>query len=147
MNKEEHVECLLRSFKYWTGRDLWPVSKDPGETARGLWEASFVVASNGVEKDPILNYGNQAALKLWEMPWEKFVQTPSRFTAEPMEREERTGFLARVKQDGFIDNYQGIRISSSGRRFRIEQATVWNLLDERGNYAGQAATFSRFTYL
>ena len=49
--------------------------------------------------------------------------------------------------NGFIDDYAGIRISKTGRRFRIAQATVWNLLDERGIYSGQAAMFLRWEFL
>jgi hypothetical protein len=46
-----------------------------------------------------------------------------------------------------VDNYSGIRISASGRRFRIENATVWNLADAGGRIHGQAATFHHWTYL
>ena len=55
--------------------------------------------------------------------------------------------LERARTQGYIDNYQGIRISSSGRRFLIEQAIVWNVTDRAGNRRGQAATFSRWTFL
>jgi len=40
-----------------------------------------------------------------------------------------------------IDDYAGVRISKHGRRFMIEQATVWNLIDGHGKYCGQAAMF------
>ncbi|HTU26422.1 MAG TPA: MEKHLA domain-containing protein, partial [Pirellulales bacterium] len=50
----------------------------------------------------------------------------------------------RTASQGFVDDYQGIRISSTGRRFRIEQAVVWNVLDVTGAKVGQAATFSRW---
>jgi hypothetical protein len=40
-----------------------------------------------------------------------------------------------------------MRISSSGRRFWIERATVWNLLDADGVYRGQAATFADWALL
>ena len=55
--------------------------------------------------------------------------------------------VAAVTARGFIDDYSGIRISKMGRRFRIEQATVWNLLDEHKNHAGQAALFSQWEFL
>jgi len=55
--------------------------------------------------------------------------------------------LAQVTEHGFIDDYSGIRISKSGRRFRIGRATVWNLVTERGEPCGQAATFDRWNYL
>jgi hypothetical protein len=64
-----------------------------------------------------------------------------------MHRDERARLLDRVSQQGYIDDYRGVRISKTGRRFMIEQATVWNLLDENGAPYGQAATFSQWRYL
>lgn len=58
-----------------------------------------------------------------------------------MEREQRAAFLAEVTANGYISNYRGIRISASGRRFYIKDAVVWNIVDETGQYCGQAATF------
>ncbi|MEA3642760.1 MAG: MEKHLA domain-containing protein [Lamprobacter sp.] len=49
---------------------------------------------------------------------------------------------AAVAERGFIDDYRGVRVSASGRRFMIEQASVWNLTDAQGRPAGQAATFA-----
>ncbi|MBI3812801.1 MAG: MEKHLA domain-containing protein [Nitrospirae bacterium] len=143
----DHVACLLRSFRHWTGRDLLPTDGSPEELSRRLFRQPFVVISHGTEEDPILNYGNEAALSLWEMSWEEFTKTPSRLTAEPMNREERAKLLAEVAKKGFIDDYRGVRISKTGRRFRIDKAIGWNLIDEYGQYCGQAATFDRWTYL
>jgi hypothetical protein len=143
----DHAACLLRSFRHWTGRDLIPADGPPEEVARRLFHVPFIVISHGTEEDPILNYGNEAALSLWEMSWDGFTKTPSRLTAEPMNREERARLLAEVAKKGFIDDYRGVRISKSGRRFRVEKAIVWNLLDEQNHYSGQAATFDRWTYL
>ena len=78
---------------------------------------------------------------------EAFTQTPSRFTAEEPNREERARLLQRVTADGYIDDYSGVRISSSGQRFQIERATVWNLLTLDGKRLGQAATFSHWILL
>ena len=72
---------------------------------------------------------------------------PSRLSAEPVHQSARERLLATVAQQGYMDDYSGIRIAKSGRRFAIEQATVWNLLDNDGAYYGQAATFSRWTFL
>ena len=52
-----------------------------------------------------------------------------------------------VKQNGFIANYGGVRISKNGRRFRIEDALVWNLLDGARNLCGQAAMFDHWQFL
>jgi hypothetical protein len=143
----KQTERLLQSFKHWTGRDLLIPADSANRLAEQLFHAPFVVVSHGVEDDPILNYGNGTALALWEMPWEEFTRTPSRLTAEPISREERARLLSEVTQKGFIDNYKGVRISRTGRRFLIEQALVWNLLDEENHYCGQAATFWRWSYL
>ena len=143
----DHVLRLLYSYRRWTGRELIPAAVSPEKCAEALFHAPFVVLSHGTQEDPILNYGNQAALNLWETTWEKFTSMPSRLTAEPINREERTRFLAQVSRNGYTDTYRGVRISSSGRRFLIEQATVWNILDANGQYIGQAATFNHWTCL
>lgn len=142
-----HAATLARSFRHWLGRDLLPPGTDPCSFARDVFEAPFVLVSHGTQTDPVLNYGNRAALALWEMSWEELTRTPSRFTAEPVAREERARLLAEVTQHGHIANYSGVRISKSGRRFCIAQAVVWNLLDERGEPYGQAACFDRWEYL
>jgi hypothetical protein len=142
-----HSAVLAASHRRFTGRDLLPGVTDPLDLARGLYEAPFVVVSHGTEADPVLNYGNAAALALWEMSWDDLTRTPSRLTAEAPERDERARLLAAVTAHGFIDDYSGIRISRTGRRFRIAQATVWNLVTAEGTPCGQAATFSRWTFL
>ena len=139
--------CLARSLKHWTGRNLLPGVSDPVELAQKVFEAPFVVVSHGTDADPVFNYGNAAALALWEMSWEELTRTPSRLTAEAPNREERARLLATVTQHGFIDDYSGVRISKSGRRFRIRRATVWNLLTERKEPCGQAAMFDRWEFI
>src|SRR5580658_2486705 len=142
-----HTLCLARSFKKWTGRDLLPGNFSAPELAGKIFRAPFVVVSHGTQADPILNYGNRTALALWEMSWDEFTRTPSRLTAEAPNREERARSLEAVTSKGFIDDYSGIRISKSGRRFRIAQATVWNLLTENGQPCGQAAMFDQWEFL
>lgn len=143
----DHVRLLLDSFARLLGRELTARHGTPDEQAQRLFEAPFVVVSHGTQADPVLNYGNAAALSLWEMDLATFIQTPSRLTAEPVHRDERARLLERTHRDGYVDDYQGVRISRSGRRFRIEQAIVWNLVDGAGTHRGQAATFSRWTPL
>lgn len=142
-----HTQCLARSLKRWTGRQLLPGGGDEREFAREVFAAPFVLVSHGTEADPVLNYGNRAALELWEMSWTELTRTPSRFTAEAPNREERARLLAAVTACGFIDDYSGVRISKSGRRFRIARATVWNLLTDNGEPCGQAAMFDRWEFL
>ena len=142
-----HVQWLLDSFARLLGRELMARAGSVEEQAERLFQAPFVVVSHGTEADPILNYGNAAALALWEMDFATLTQTPSRLTAEPVHRDERARLLERTRRDGYVDDYAGIRISSTGRRFRIEQAIVWNLVDAAGIHRGQAATFDRWTPL
>lgn len=143
---QEHAHLLCSSYKKWINNDLICLNKDD-DLAFALYHAPFILVSHGTEQDPILNYGNNAALNLWELKWEDFIRTPSHKTAEPIERVERERFLGNVAKNGYVDDYSGIRISSSGRRFIIHQATVWNLVDDDGIYHGQAATFKNFSYV
>jgi len=141
------VALLLSSFKHWTGRGIIEGMESLEQQARDLFYAPFAVASHDTSEDPILNYGNQTALTLWEASWEDFISMPSRQTAEPMTQEERKHLLAEVTTHGFIDHYQGVRISAKGQRFKIQKATVWNLINEAGEYSGQAAMFREWRYI
>ncbi|MCX6975146.1 MAG: MEKHLA domain-containing protein [Verrucomicrobia bacterium] len=142
----EHGALLLRTYRERTGRHLIEPSDDVELDAQRLFEAPFVVLSGGAEAEQILNYVNMTALGLWEMDWETLTQTPSRETAEPVHQAQRAEFLRQVKASGFVDDYSGIRISRTGRRFRIKKATVWNVTDDDGLYLGQAATFSAWEF-
>ena len=142
-----HLQILLDSFQKLLGRELVPRTGNPQEDAKHVFEAPFVVVSHTAATDPILNFGNQTALDLWKIDIETLLRTPSRMTAEPMHRDERAQLLERTTRDGYVDDYQGIRIATTGRRFRIEQAIVWNLHDAEQKYVGQAATFDQWTYL
>lgn len=140
-------EILARSYRQLLGKKL--IDEDCADTDRlskALFYAPFVVVSHGTQADPILNYGNQTALELWSMDWQQLTKTPSRLTAEPVNREDRTLMLDRVTRQGYIDNYRGIRISSTGRRFLIKGVTIWNLTDNSGKKCGQAATFANWTW-
>lgn len=140
-------QLVLDSFHRWTGRQLLAREGTAAEQARNLFTAPFVVVSHGMEEDPLLNYGNRAALDLWEMTWDQLIGTPSRRTAEPVNQGERARMLRVVEEQGYFDRYRGVRISATGRRFLVEAATVWNVLDEEGTRVGQAATFSQWTRL
>ena len=145
-----HTQLLARSLKHLTKRDLLAgleVNVPPAEYSEKIFHAPCVLVSHGIEADPVLNYGNAAALALWEMSWAEFTATASRLTAEAPNREERARLLAAVAANGFIDDYSGIRISKNGRRFRIAQATVWNLISADSKACGQAAMFSSWEFL
>ena len=135
---------LTESYRRLTGRDLMG-GIAPSDRAKALYHAPFVVLSHGVEVDPIFNYANLTAQRLFEMSWEQITRLPSRFSAEPVSQAERARLMAIVAERGFIDDYQGVRISATGRRFMIKRATVWNVGDREGMRIGQAATFGEWT--
>jgi PAS domain-containing protein len=138
---EAHSSRLLDSYRHWTGEALWPGAVEEGPCAEALFHAPVVVLSSRADEDQTLNYGNAAALRLWGMEWEVLTRLPSRFTAEPVERAAREAFLRRVREQGVIRDYSGVRVAADGRRFRIERAVVWNVVDAAGSYHGQAAAF------
>lgn len=138
-NLNAHIAILRNSYQHWLGKPLMPVDIDDQAAAAWLDAAPFALVSHGTEADPVFNYANSTALRLFEMSWAQFTQLPSRLSAGPVEREERARLLERVTRNGYIDDYAGIRIAASGRRFMIRNATVWNLLDAGGRPYGQAA--------
>ena len=140
-------QYLLDSYAHWVKQELVDRNGTPLEQAERLFNSPFVVASHGAEDDPILNYGNQIALNLWGMDWQQFTQTPSRLTAEPVNREERARMLEQAKTQGYIADYRGVRISSTGTRFLVDQAVIWNIHKPAGTAIGQSATFAAWKYL
>jgi hypothetical protein len=140
------ARLIVDSHARVVGRPL--LADTPGDDAglwTALWHAPRAVVAHGTQADPVFCFGNRLALALFELDFAAFTALPSRFSAEPLAREERAALLDRVTRFGFIDDYAGVRVSSTGRRFRIRRATVWNLVDGDGVYRGQAATFSDWT--
>lgn len=139
------VSLILDSYERLLGRPLIARCGSQQGDTDALYHAPFAVLSHGTEADPILNYANKIALELWEMPLAQLLATPSRLTAEPLAREARDKLMAEVTRTGFVTGYSGVRISATGRRFRIENVTIWNLTQPDGTFAGQAATFDTWS--
>ncbi len=143
---QSHVALLLDSYQRLLHRSLLE-SVDERDWGRQVFTADFALLSHDTEQDPVFNYANRTALKLFEFSWDELIGLPSRLSAEPVNRRERERLLAKVTARGFIDDYAGVRISKTGRRFRIQNAVVWNVHDEQGVYHGQAACFKDWTWL
>jgi len=143
----DHISLLSDNLNHWSGCGLMDDEHDPARTARKLYFASFALLSHGMESDPVINYANYTAQQLFEMDWDIVTTLPSRLSAELPVRAEREALLKRVTENGYIDDYCGVRVSSSGKRFLIEQAKVWNLVNDNGKYCGQAAMFSMWRML
>jgi len=124
-----HEALLAKNFTAYTGR---PFPKEP-------MQAEFAILSHDTQDDPVFNYANMKALELFEYSFDEITLLPSRLSAEAAIQEERKVLLNEVKERGYSENYQGVRISKSGKRFLITKALIWNLHDASGTYAGQAA--------
>lgn len=146
-----HADRMVESYKLLTGNDLFSCSTHPDGTELSNIEkmqtADFVLLSHGLGPDPIFNYANPLALELFELSWTELINLPSRLSAEAINQVERAALLKTVNQQGYIDNYSGVRISAKGRRFKINQAIVWNIVDANGKYFGQAARFKEWDFL
>lgn len=141
-----HLRLVLNSYEKLLGRLLMDLPAG-AELQAALDEAPFCLVSHDTSADPVFNYANRQALRLFDMSLAEFTALPSRYSAQPLHRDERARFLRQVSEAGFVTGYQGIRISSRGQRFRIEDGTVWNCFDDQGRAYGQAACFSRWTTL
>ena len=136
------LRLLTESYRRLTGQPLLgSVPADDAALAAAVWDAPCAIVAHGTEADPVFFYGNRYALHCFEMTFADFARLPSRLSAEPVNQEARERALRQVAAQGYVDGYAGMRIASSGRRFMIEQCTIWNLTDTTGTAHGQAACF------
>jgi len=131
---------LTESYRRFLGQPLTPKGMTSEQAVNWLYQAApFGILAHNTLPDPIFVYGNKAAQRIFGYEWEELTRLPSSLSAEAPDRDERRLFLERVDRDGFVTGYSGIRITHSGKRFRIEDATVWQLIDTDGTHHGQAA--------
>ncbi len=131
---------LTQSYRRLLGEDLVPAGMNGSEAARWLYEsAPFLVLAHNTDPDPVFIYGNRAAQRRFEYDWDELIGLPSRLSAAAPDRDERSTFIERVANDGCAKDYRGIRIAKSGKQFWIEQASLWQLVDEDGKRHGLAA--------
>jgi MEKHLA domain len=139
---DERLRLIAESYRRLTGRMLInDVPSDDDTLRQAIWNAPRAIVAHGIEDDPIFFYGNRLALQAFGMAFDAFTRLPSRLSAEPLAREARAQLLEQVARRGYVDDYSGMRIAGDGRRFMIEDGTVWNLVDAAGVLHGQAAVF------
>jgi len=137
---DDFFDLLTGSYRHITGKDLVPPELTRQEGIRWLYEdAPFGLLAHDTAPDPVFVYGNRNAQRRFEYSWGELTALPSRLSAEAPERAARQSFLRQVAEKGYVDNYEGIRISKSGKRFPIANVTVWQLIDADGVIRGQAA--------
>jgi hypothetical protein len=138
-------ELLSGSYERLVGMPLIPPEQEKQNAARWLYEAApFCVLAHNTARDPVFIYGNKMAQACFEYSWDELMSLPSSLSAEEVNREERQRLLNMVKKNGFATNYRGLRIAKSGRRFWIEDVTVWQLVDSKGDLHGQAAIYRQW---
>jgi hypothetical protein len=140
---------LLESHHRLVGKELGAAQLSSAEAAAGwLYEdAPFGVLAHDTAADPAFVYANRTAQKCFEYTWDEFVGLPSRLSAAPEARQSRDAFVRSVARDGYAAGYRGVRIAKSGRRFWIEDVTMWDLVDSEGTRHGQAAVFPSWSDL
>jgi PAS domain-containing protein len=133
-------DLLAGSYARLAGEPLVSLEENISDPARWLYEeAPFGVLEHNTDPDPVFIYANKRAQALFEYTWEEMLSLPSRLSAEEPNRQERQRLLDLVQTHGFATGYRGLRIAKSGKRFQIENATVWQLIDRDGVLRGQAA--------
>lgn len=145
----QQTQLILDNYHHWFGEDLIDRNTTPIQQAKALFEAPFVVFAHDATADPIYNYGSRLGLELWERTWDELLVMPSRQSADPAPQvqAERNQLLASSRSYGFKAGFSGVRVTKSGRRVRIEDVKLWDLLDAQGIYRGQAAVYSKWTFL
>jgi len=137
---DDFFDLLTSSYRRITGKDLVPPELTRQEGIRWLYEdAPFGLLAHDTAPDPVFVYGNRNAQRRFDYSWNELTALPSRLSAEAPERAARENFLRQVAEKGYVDNYEGIRISKSGKRFPIANVTVWQLIDTNAVIRGQAA--------
>ncbi|GAB1584018.1 MEKHLA domain-containing protein [Phyllobacterium phragmitis] len=131
---------LSKSYSRFTNKPLVPAAYEGHAAAQWLYEeAPFGLLAHNTDPDPRFIYANKTAQKCFGYDWDEFTALLSRFSAEMPDRDERQRLLDRASRYGYINDYRGIRVAKSGRRFWIDQVTLWQLIDEEGTLHGQAA--------
>lgn len=142
------VAQMVDSHRLLVGTQLGALAAgaSAGELATWLYRSAlFCLLAHDGGSDPSFVYANLSAQRCFEYGWSELVGLPSHLSALPGGRESRAALLADVARDGFTRGYRGLRVAKSGRRFWIEDVTVWNVLDPAGRPIGQAAAYSRTT--
>lgn len=79
----DHVTRLNDSYRRLTGKTLVEGTHAGGTLAMAIFNAPFAVLSSGTEPDPLFNYANLTALRLFELDWASLIEMPARKSASP----------------------------------------------------------------
>ena len=128
------LEFAEQSFNKYTDK-LLPLEKNK-DLLSSFDECVLPIASH--DTNGFFNYLNKSALSLFKVTNDQVIGRSTTMTAPKSEQKQRNELLNQVNSHGFIDNYKGIRVTSDGELFQIEDATIWNVVDKNSHKMGQA---------
>ncbi|WP_063639769.1 MEKHLA domain-containing protein [Myxococcus stipitatus] len=102
-------------------------------------QAPFMLLAQDTQADPVYFYSNATASERFGYSAEEFLVTPARFSAPPEGREERAELIERTYALGFTVGYSGVRVTKTGRLFRIHDVELWVVHDATGILIGLGA--------
>ena len=130
---------ILDSYRRLLGRDLFIRTGDAAEDARRLFELPLAVLAHDTSPAPLIDWANLAAGRAFDATPESLLGRPSADTAPADAVADRRALFDTLAARGFVTNYSGVRVSLAGRRFVIEDVTVFEVTDAAGRPAGHAA--------
>lgn len=142
---QAHVELLLASYQRLLHKPLL-LARDQS-LGQQVYQAGFALLSHNTDADPLFNYANRTALELFEFSWSELIGLPSRYSVEADNQQKRQQLLDQVGERGYMEQYSGVRIAKSGRRFFINNVVLWNVYDDQGTHHGLAACFDDWAFL
>lgn len=145
--QRRQADLICLSYEKLLNETLLKHIRPDESGAEALFYAPFAVLSHTTDADPLFNYANLKALELFEFDWDEMIGMPSRYSAGENTQAERDRLLKEVGRHGFIRHYQGVRLTKSRRKFLIQDSVVWNLIDDQGGYAGQAACLNAWKFI
>ena len=130
---------ILDSFRRCVGRELIDRSGDAAEDARRLFDLPQAVLAHDTSPEPLLDWANRAAAVAFDATPDGLLGLPSSRTAPADATADRRQLFEILARRGFVTGYSGVRASLTGRRFIIDDVTVFELFDAAGKPAGHAA--------
>lgn len=142
-----HSLSVIDSYFRATGKPIFPpeANVEIASAAKSLFEAPFVLVSHGTEEDPIFNYGNANALKVFEADWEALMRTPSRAVAPEEQLAARAALLDGAGQ-GVVELKGLVQQSLKGRMILLKEGISWTLKNLEGETFGQAVLCRDWAY-
>jgi hypothetical protein len=130
---------ILDSYLRLLGRDLVERSGDEADDARRLFDLPLAVLAHDTSPVPLLDWANGAAARAFDAAPEALLGRPSADTTPADAVADRRALFDVLARRGFVTGYSGVRVSLTGRRFMIDDVTVFALADAAGRPAGHAA--------